>query len=198
MLNCNSFIVTYTTRKPVSPTEQAVFPLRPEYRSPQTASLVAGIVQHADGRDQPQPLTSVAGSRCHGGCAPEAQPAIVFARRCISNHAEREHAHTDSQRGVRLLQIRSVLSLWGRGPCAHLTWTFAGSILVLHGLAASSQWPSAGCLAMHKRTVFCRNIQRYWILRRICRSISCSASTVVENSVGKSVPFMMVVKVRLP
>src|SRR5262245_41779219 len=29
---------------------------------------------------------------------------------------------------------------------------------------------------MHKRTVFCRNIQRYWILRRICRSISCSAS----------------------
>src|SRR5262249_37125320 len=29
---------------------------------------------------------------------------------------------------VRLLQIRSVLSLWGCGPCAHLTWTFSGSI----------------------------------------------------------------------
>src|SRR5882672_4770109 len=26
---------------------------------------------------------------------------------------------------VRLLQIRSVLSLLGRGPCAHLTWTFS-------------------------------------------------------------------------
>src|SRR6266702_3557623 len=81
---------------------------------------------------------------------------------------------------VRLLQIRRVLSLWGRGPCAHLTWTFSYSILVLPGLSASSRWPSAGRLGVNKCTVFCRNIQRnihrYWILRRLCRSISCSAS----------------------
>src|SRR6516165_8975196 len=40
--------------------------------------------------------------------------------------------------------------------------------------------PTAGGLYVHKCTVFCRNIrrniQRYWILRRLCRSISCSAS----------------------
>jgi hypothetical protein len=47
---------------------------------------------------------------------------------------------------VRLLQIRSVLTLLGRGPCVYLIWTFAGSILVLYGLAASSRWPSAGYL----------------------------------------------------
>ena len=83
--------------------------------------------------------------------------------------------------GVLILQIRSMLSLVERDPCAPLTWILSGSILVLHGLGASSRWPSAGCLDMHKRTVFCRNIQRniqrYWILRRLCRSISCSAST---------------------
>src|SRR5262245_9233296 len=72
------------------------------------------------------------------------------------------------------------------GPCAHLTWTFSGSILVLHGLTASSGWPSAGCLEVHKCTVFCRNIQRYWILRRLCRSISCSASAEKERSVPVS------------
>src|SRR5262249_36010702 len=37
--------------------------------------------------------------------------------------------------------------------------------------------PTAGGLSVHKGTVFCRtirrNIQRYWILRRMCRSISC-------------------------
>src|SRR5262249_55530209 len=40
--------------------------------------------------------------------------------------------------------------------------------------------PTAGGLSVHTGTVFCRNIrrniQRYWILRRICRSLSCSAS----------------------
>src|SRR5919204_3441780 len=39
--------------------------------------------------------------------------------------------------------------------------------------------PTAGGLYVHKGTVFCRNIrrhiQRYGILRRLCRSISCSA-----------------------
>src|SRR5712691_4136121 len=68
----------------------------------------------------------------------------------------------------------------GRGSCAHLTLTFSGSILVLHCLAEPFGWPSAGCLEVHKCTVFCRNIKRnikrYWISRRICRSISCSAS----------------------
>jgi hypothetical protein len=81
---------------------------------------------------------------------------------------------------VRLLQIRGVLSLLGRGPCAHLTWTFSYSILGLHGLSVSSGWSAAGCLGVNKCTVFCRNIsrniQRYWISRRLCRSISCSAS----------------------
>ena len=48
----------------------------------------------------------------------------------------------------------------GRGPGAHLTWTFAGSVLVLHGLAEPSGWPSAGCLEVNKCTVFCRNIKR--------------------------------------
>src|SRR5712691_10649943 len=65
----------------------------------------------------------------------------------------------------------------GRGPCAHLTLTFSGSILVLHCLAEPFGWPSAGCLEVHKCTVFCRNIKRnikrYWISRRICRSICC-------------------------
>src|SRR5215831_18743431 len=41
--------------------------------------------------------------------------------------------------------------------------------------------PTAGDLSVHKGTVFCRNIrrhiQRYWILRRLCRSISCSVLT---------------------
>jgi hypothetical protein len=36
---------------------------------------------------------------------------------------------------------------------------------------------TAGGLSVHKGTVFCRNIkrhiQRYWIWRRLCRSISC-------------------------
>src|SRR6266705_1182130 len=36
---------------------------------------------------------------------------------------------------------------------------------------------TADCLGVNKRTVLCRNIQRYWILRRICRSISCPASS---------------------
>src|SRR5262249_54276288 len=40
--------------------------------------------------------------------------------------------------------------------------------------------PTAGGLSVHKGTVCCRNIrrhiQRYWTLRRLCRSISCSAS----------------------
>jgi len=31
---------------------------------------MAAIVQHADGQDQSQPMTSVTGSRCNGGCAP--------------------------------------------------------------------------------------------------------------------------------
>jgi hypothetical protein len=38
---------------------------------------------------------------------------------------------------------------------------------------------TVGCLGVNKRIIFCRNIRRnirrYWILRRICRSISCSA-----------------------
>src|SRR4029450_260391 len=41
--------------------------------------------------------------------------------------------------------------------------------------------PTAGGLSVHKGTVFCRHIrrhiQRYWILRRLCRSISCSAAS---------------------
>jgi hypothetical protein len=85
-----------------------------------------------------------------------------------------------------LLQIRRVLFLLGRGPYAHLTWTFSYSILVLPGLSASSRWPSAGCLGVNKCTVFCRNIkrniQRYWISRRLCRSISCSASMARRRS----------------
>src|SRR5262249_34907174 len=40
--------------------------------------------------------------------------------------------------------------------------------------------PTAGGLSVHKGVVVCRNIrrhiQRYWILRRLCRSLSCSAS----------------------
>src|SRR5262249_39478954 len=49
---------------------------------------------------------------------------------------------------------------------------------------------TAGGLSVHKGTVFCRNIrrhiQRYWILRRICRSISCSAASDKECSVPRS------------
>jgi hypothetical protein len=48
--------------------------------------------------------------------------------------------------------------------------------------------PTAGGLYVHKGTVFCRNIkrniQRYWILRRLCRSISCSASLDLPRQVG--------------
>ena len=35
---------------------------------------------------------------------------------------------------------------------------------------------TADYLGVNKRIIFCRNIKRYWISRRICRSISCSAS----------------------
>src|SRR5207248_7082454 len=49
--------------------------------------------------------------------------------------------------------------------------------------------PTAGGLYVHKGTVFCRNIrrhiQRYWILRRLCRSISCSAAPEQGQSVSK-------------
>src|SRR5215831_11319365 len=79
----------------------------------------------------------------------------------------------------------------GRGPGAHLTVTFACSILVLHGLSEPSRWLSAGFLKVHKCTVFCRNIkrniQRYWISRRLCRSISCSASRNVHHHAQKDV-----------
>src|SRR5712691_7414013 len=65
----------------------------------------------------------------------------------------------------------------GCGSCTHLTVTFSCSILVLHGLSEPSGWPTAGRLEVNKCTVFCRNIKRnikrYWISRRICRSISC-------------------------
>jgi hypothetical protein len=61
---------------------------------------------------------------------------------------------TDKTLFVRLLQIRSVLSLLGRGPCAHLTWTCSGSILAFHGLSVSSRWPSAGCLVVNKSQYF--------------------------------------------
>src|ERR671936_2098316 len=44
--------------------------------------------------------------------------------------------------------------------------------------------PTAGGLYVHKGTVFCRtirrHIQRYWILRRLGRSISCSACVPPE------------------
>src|SRR5262245_17506933 len=40
--------------------------------------------------------------------------------------------------------------------------------------------PTAGGLSVHTGTVCCRNIrrhiQRYWIWRRLCRSLSCSAA----------------------
>src|SRR5262249_18649390 len=51
--------------------------------------------------------------------------------------------------------------------------------------------PTAVCLRVNKRTVFCRNIQRhiqrYWISRRICRSISCSAATSFHRSASTSI-----------
>src|SRR5215467_3459037 len=53
--------------------------------------------------------------------------------------------------------------------------------------------PTAGGLHVHKGTVFCRhirrNIQRYWILRRLCRSISCSAASRVRPSISCPVSF---------
>src|SRR5262245_44411672 len=47
-------------------------------------------------------------------------------------------------------------------------------------LSASVRLQPTGCLGVNKRTVFCRNIQRYWILRRICCSIRCPASSERE------------------
>jgi hypothetical protein len=47
-------------------------------------------------------------------------------------------------------------------------------------VSASVRLQPTGCLGVNKRTVFCRNIQRYWILRRICRSIRCPASSEKE------------------
>src|SRR5262249_53509261 len=47
-------------------------------------------------------------------------------------------------------------------------------------LMPSVRLQPTGCLGVNKRTVFCRNIQRYWILRRICRSIRCPASSEKE------------------
>jgi hypothetical protein len=80
----------------------------------------------------------------------------------------------------RIARARSSNCCLGGGPCIPLPWTFSGSILVLHGLSAPSGGPSAGGLLVNKCTVVCRNIKRnikrYWISRRLCRSISCSAS----------------------
>src|SRR5262249_20660540 len=60
--------------------------------------------------------------------------------------------------------------------------------------------PTAGGLYMHKGTVFCRNIrrhiQRYWILRRMCRSLSCSASQGRRSDVVATV-FRRVMRVVL-
>src|SRR6266705_3050461 len=85
----------------------------------------------------------------------------------------------------------------GCGSCTHLTVTFSCSILVLHGLSEPSGWPTAGRLEVNKCTVFCRNIKRnikrYWISRRICRSISCSVARaaggrrgIVPTSAGRA------------
>src|SRR5215471_17874783 len=49
----------------------------------------------------------------------------------------------------------------------------------------SGQLQTASCLGVNKRTVFCRNIQRYWISRRLCRSISCAAPQKVTVSASK-------------
>src|SRR5262249_25923596 len=51
--------------------------------------------------------------------------------------------------------------------------------------------PTASGLYVHKCTVFCRNIrrhiQRYWIWRRLCRSISCSAAKPSAEEIMRSV-----------
>jgi hypothetical protein len=47
-------------------------------------------------------------------------------------------------------------------------------------LKRSVRLQPTGCLGVNKRTVFCRNIPRYWIWRRICRSIRCPASSEKE------------------
>src|SRR5215813_11476755 len=41
------------------------------------------------------------------------------------------------------------------------------------------------------RSIFCRNIQRYWILRRLCRSISCSAPVSFSHAKPVAVLFFM-------
>ena len=52
--------------------------------------------------------------------------------------------------------------------------------------------PIAGGLYVYKGTVFCRNIrrniQRYWILRRLCRSISSSAELYLRCPAGWPTP----------
>src|SRR5213082_3115766 len=89
----------------------------------------------------------------------------------------------------------------GGGPCAHLTLTFSGSVLVLHCLPEPFGWPLAGCLDVNKCAVFCRNIKRnikrYWISRRLCRSISCKGlrrlrrHTCGRNRPGRAFPALL-------
>src|SRR5215510_8257868 len=51
-------------------------------------------------------------------------------------------------------RARSIIFCLGCGPGAHLIWTFAGFILILHSLSELSGWPSTGGLIVNKCTVF--------------------------------------------
>src|SRR5262245_28757957 len=73
------------------------------------------------------------GGGCHG---------LVLASRGGKKPGRRAGCDLGSSQGPD----RTTHICVGRGPCAHLTGTFVGSILVLHGLAAPSGWPEAGGL----------------------------------------------------
>jgi hypothetical protein len=131
-----------------------------------------GRTSHWSGRPTPQAFVGFFGIVAGG-------PPLTGGVRLQKAGCLEMHKCTVLCRNIQRYWILRRICRSIRGPCAPLTWTFSGFILVLHSLAASFRWPSAGCREVHKCTVLCRNISRnilrYWILRRICRSISCSA-----------------------
>src|SRR5262245_36609156 len=105
-------------------------------------------------------------------------------------------AYSPAPTNVRFLRLQrdQQLTLWYIGkrkqgflrnhaipPCTFLTPVGNRGITPCVSVQEPSRsrgvLPPAGGLDVHKGTVCCRNIrrhiQRYWILRRICRSISC-------------------------
>src|SRR5215831_3427954 len=126
---------------------------------------------------------------------------------CVENTCYNGFSRTGSLKNLRFLRLQrdQRLHLWYIGkrkqgvlrnhaipPFTFLTPVgnrcITPCVCVKDPSRARGVLPTAGGLYVPKGTVFCRNIrrniQRYWILRRMCRSISCWAvvRTIILSS----------------